>query len=288
MKSISKILLAIALLLSSLMCDAQIKNAKTETVKIYGNCDMCRSAIQKAGNLKKVATVTWNKDTKMAMLTYNPNKTNKDEILKRIALAGYDSDFFLAPDDAYNQLPGCCQYERVKKTAPKMEESKMKMDSTEHSMHSMESNTEKQEMNQLKFVFDNYFDLKDALVQTDGASASLKSKELLNAIKAIKMEDLSMDVHTVWMAVLKNLQEKAKNISDAKDVADQRNHFISLSKDIYSLMKVAKYEQTVYHQFCPMANGGKGANWLSKEKDIENPYYGSQMLSCGKTVETLK
>ena len=47
--------------------------------------------IEKAGNLKNVATLDWNKDTKMATLTYDAKKTNQDEILKRIALAGYDS-----------------------------------------------------------------------------------------------------------------------------------------------------------------------------------------------------
>lgn len=37
-----------------------------------------------------------------------------------------------------------------------------------------------------------------------------------------------------------------------------------------------------------MANDGKSANWLSKENPIKNPYYDSQMLTCGKTVETIK
>jgi hypothetical protein len=37
-----------------------------------------------------------------------------------------------------------------------------------------------------------------------------------------------------------------------------------------------------------MFNDGKGANWLSKENAIKNPYYGSSMLSCGKTTETIK
>jgi copper chaperone CopZ len=85
MKSI-KILMAITVLLSFTACNAQIKNAKTESVKIYGNCGMCETTIEKAGNKKKVAQVDWNKDTKMATLTYDPSKTNQDEILKRIAL----------------------------------------------------------------------------------------------------------------------------------------------------------------------------------------------------------
>ena len=105
MKSITKVLMAITVLLSATACNAQIKNAKTESVKIYGNCGMCETTIEKAGNLKKTAEVDWNKDTKMATITYDAKKTNQDEILKRIALSGYDSDKFLAPDDVYAKLP---------------------------------------------------------------------------------------------------------------------------------------------------------------------------------------
>jgi len=286
MKSISKILVALTLLLSFTACYAQIKNAKTETVKIYGNCDICKTSIEKAGNLKKVAEVSWNKDTKMASITYDAKKTNQDEILKRIALIGYDSDKFLAPDNAYAKLASCCQYERAKKTAAKTEKPTMKMDSTNHSAHKMPVETK--EVNLMTAVFDNYFAVKDALVQTDGAATSIKSAELLKAIKAVKMEKLPTDVHMVWMKVLKELQEDAEHIADTKDTSHQREHFMSLSKNIYALMKVSKYEQPVYYQFCPMANDGKGANWLSKENVVKNPYYGSQMLNCGKTVETIK
>lgn len=80
---------------------------------------MCKATIEKAGNVNKVASVEWNKDTKMATLTYDGNKTNQDEILKRIALAGYDSEKFLAPDDVYAKLPGCCQYDRELKPVAK-------------------------------------------------------------------------------------------------------------------------------------------------------------------------
>jgi copper chaperone CopZ len=90
MKSI-KILMAITVLLSFTACNAQIKNAKTESVKIYGNCGMCETTIEKAGNLKKIAKVDWNVDTKMATLTYDSKKINQDAILKRIALSGYDN-----------------------------------------------------------------------------------------------------------------------------------------------------------------------------------------------------
>lgn len=112
MKSILKIVLIVSLMLSATNTFAQIKNTKKETVTISGNCGMCKTTIEKAGNVKNVANVVWNKDTKTAVLTFDGEKTSKEEILKRIASAGYDNDKYYAPDDVYAKLPACCQYDR--------------------------------------------------------------------------------------------------------------------------------------------------------------------------------
>ena len=289
MNILNKITIMLCVASTSLTsCEAQVKNAKTETVKIYGNCGMCETTIEKAGNVKKIAKVDWDKDTKMATITYDSSKTNQDEILKRIALAGYDSDKFLAPDDVYNKLHGCCQYDRVKKT--EMAKTEVVED---HSMHNHNEITDKpteakQKVSQLKVVFDNYFSLKDALVKSDGKLASSIAKDLLTTINGVKMDKLSTEEHTVWMKVMKDLVFDTEHIEETKDAGHQRDHFTSLSKNMYSLIKVSKQEAPVYYQNCPMYNDGKGANWLSKESSIKNPYYGSQMLTCGKTVETIK
>lgn len=283
-------MVVICVLLST-TTDAQIKNATTETVKIYGNCGMCKTTIEKTGNIKKIAKVDWDQDTQMATLTYDSQKTNQDEILKRIALAGYDSDKFLAPDDVYSNLHGCCQYDRVAKV-PVKEEIEIEIATTEgnasHSNHSESANVVVENENQLKAVFENYFLVKDALIASDATKAASASNELLNSVYTIKMDKLEMDVHMVWMKVVNSIKEETKQIADNKDIKKQRQHFSNVSKDMYSLMKVTKYESPIYYQFCPMYNDGKGANWLSKENAVKNPYYGSMMLSCGKTVETIK
>lgn len=284
MNLISKISAATILLFSFSSSNAQIKNAKIENIKIYGNCEMCEKTIETAGNVKKVAKVDWNKDNQMATITYDSTKTNQDEILKRIALAGYDSDKFLAPADVYSKLAGCCQYERVNKTA--IASIKIVED---HSMHNQENVVEtKQEVNQLKIVFENYFTLKDAFVKSDGKLASTIAKDLLVNINAVKMDKLSSEEHTVWMKVLSSLKSDTEKISAATSVEKQRNAFMDLSANFYALLKVSKQEYAIYYQNCPMYNDGKGANWLSKENAVNNPYYGSQMLTCGKTVETIK
>jgi copper chaperone CopZ len=286
MKLISQLLVTITVLLSFTVCNAQIKNSVTETVKVYGNCGMCKSTIEKAGSLKNTAKIDWDADTQMATITYDSKKTDQDAILKRIALSGYDSEKFRAPDDVYNNLHGCCQYDREAKVPLKVD-SASEANKSEHSEMGMINNSSPTE-NQLKAVFTNYFAVKEALVKTDGNTASTKAKALLLAINGVKMETLATDEHTVWMKVVANLQEKTENIANTKDTKKQRDLFDTLSLNIYSLIKVSKQETPTYYQFCPMANNGKGANWLSKENAIKNPYYGSMMLSCGKVVETIK
>ena len=285
-------------MLSTLAFNAQTKNQKTETVKIYGNCGMCENTIEKAGNMKNQANVDWDKETKMATISFDSLKTSKEEILKRIALAGYDSDIFLAPNDTYSSLAGCCQYERAEKIAAKLDESKMDMvmdmdmvtnDHSEHSnnMTEMQDTSDSElakQTNPLSAVFHSYFALKDVLVKTDGATASTNAKKLLTAINDVKIDKLSMDVHMVWMKLVNDLKKDVQKISETQNIENQRTSFKSLSKNVYEILKLSKTSETIYYQYCPMQD----ANWLSKEETIKNPYYGSQMLSCGKTVETIE
>lgn len=262
---------------------AKIKNAKTEIITVYGNCGMCENNIETAGNLKKSVSVDWDKVTKLATITYDSKITNTDEILKRIALAGYDSDKFLAPDEVYENLHGCCQYDRIAK--PNTSETAA---SSMHQDHIETTNAVSTKEDQLKPVYDRYFELKDALVASDATVSSAKAAALSSAIAKVEMSKLNMDVHMVWMKVLEKIKADTQAISSTKDLAKQRKHFITLSNEMASLIQVSKYDVAVYIQFCPMANSGKGSTWLSIDNAIKNPYYGASMLSCGKVLETIK
>jgi periplasmic mercuric ion binding protein len=84
--------------------------AKTETIKVMGNCEMCKSRIEKAAKIDGVNKAEWNKDSKVLMLAYDPSVIKSDDILKRIAAAGHDTEKFKADSKAYNSLPSCCKY----------------------------------------------------------------------------------------------------------------------------------------------------------------------------------
>ena len=85
---------------------------KTETIKVSGNCGMCKTTIEKAA-AKAGATANWDEESKELKVSYAVNKTSSDKIQKQIAKSGYDTQGFKATDKAYDKLHGCCKYERM-------------------------------------------------------------------------------------------------------------------------------------------------------------------------------
>jgi len=114
MKIASQLLVVIALMLSPMLnsASAQIKNSQTASVKVYGNCGMCKKNIEAAANKKGAVKAKWDESTKMLSFTFDSKKTSAEEILQRVADAGYDNEKFSASASAYSKLHSCCQYER--------------------------------------------------------------------------------------------------------------------------------------------------------------------------------
>lgn len=85
------------------------------------------------------------------------------------------------------------------------------------------------------------------------------------------------------------LKKYATQIITAKDIEQQRSAYARLSDEFIALVKKAGVKNgELYRNHCPMAFDGKGASWLSPSKEIRNPYYGEEMLTCGSVEETIK
>lgn len=81
--------------------------------KVYGNCEMCRERIEKAAKtVKGVLKANWNVETKMMEVTVLDNSIKAGKVSAAIAAAGHDTEFEKAPESAYEELPGCCRYDR--------------------------------------------------------------------------------------------------------------------------------------------------------------------------------
>lgn len=89
---------------------------KTEKIKVYGNCGMCKSRIEKAAKaVKGVTKATWDDEDAMLTVTFDDTKTTTLLIEEAVAKVGHDTDNAKAADKTYNALPGCCQYDRPEK-----------------------------------------------------------------------------------------------------------------------------------------------------------------------------
>ena len=127
-----------------------------------------------------------------------------------------------------------------------------------------------------------YYGVKDALVATDAANTKTAATVLVSALSAVKTTKLSAADKKALAAAKAN----ALAISKTADIDAQREQFESLSTSMIALAKATKPAKA-YVQFCPMAADGKGAFWLSGQKEIKNPYYGSKMLKCGSVKEEI-
>ncbi|MBX2930349.1 MAG: TonB-dependent receptor [Chitinophagaceae bacterium] len=96
----------------SIAASAQRKNAKTETFKVFGKCEMCKERIEQTAFKAKASKANWDINTQMLTVSFDSLKTSVNKIKQRIADVGHDTEEFLAPDEVYEKLPSCCFYER--------------------------------------------------------------------------------------------------------------------------------------------------------------------------------
>ncbi|WP_298899611.1 efflux RND transporter periplasmic adaptor subunit [uncultured Psychroserpens sp.] len=142
---------------------------------------------------------------------------------------------------------------------------------------------------QLKVVYNDYINLKDALVKEDSKNTSVNATSLLNNLSKVDMKLLSENnAHTHWMSLVKEVKSSATSISKTSDIKVQRDHFKHLSSHLINVVQLFGVNEKVYVEFCPMADNNNGAYWLSKEEKVLNPYFGKAMLRCGSIKEIIE
>lgn len=79
---------------------------------VRGNCGMCKETIEEAANgVEGVGMADWDKAQKKIDVKFDKSKTNVMAIHKAIAASGYDTEKVAADNEAYKNLPECCQYD---------------------------------------------------------------------------------------------------------------------------------------------------------------------------------
>ena len=108
-------------------------------------------------------------------------------------------------------------------------------------------------------------------------------------LSKINMSIFTGESHTVWMKFSSNLKNTLQHVPHLSSIEEVREKFRQISITMIEMTNTFNpFDKTLYIQYCPMADNDKGADWLSLEKEIKNPYFGKSMLKCGEVKKEIK
>lgn len=140
----------------------------------------------------------------------------------------------------------------------------------------------------LTTITQQYMQLKDALVASNQEQTNNAAADMLASLKAWNGDGLTDEQKSFYDERKSQMQDNLQQIVQTTDLSSQRNYFARLSKHTAELVKgFGTGQGNVYYQYCPMAFDDKGGYWLSDSKEIRNPFYGEEMLTCGRVEQTL-
>lgn len=137
-----------------------------------------------------------------------------------------------------------------------------------------------------------YFKLKNALVASDSAQASTAALELATAADSLKVNEIKGDstgaIKLTAQDYSGTISGSAKALAGEKGLDPKRKEFKMIADALFTLFQTVRYdEQKIYWINCPMAFDNTGANWISEDSVVKNPYFGDKMLNCGTVEATL-
>ncbi|MFC4230342.1 DUF3347 domain-containing protein [Parasediminibacterium paludis] len=141
-------------------------------------------------------------------------------------------------------------------------------------------------------LMDDYFQLKDNFISEKDSAITTYAKAIIADVDSLNLKELKADTSVIGTAksFVIDISKEANGINSEKPTTldIKRQHFQILSDKLFDLARTVQYDnQKVYQDHCPMAFGEKGANWLSKSSEIENPYLPKKMLTCGEVTDSI-
>jgi Cu(I)/Ag(I) efflux system membrane fusion protein len=141
---------------------------------------------------------------------------------------------------------------------------------------------------QLDNVIDAYLSLKEALVVANEEATKKYSSQLMASLQKLDGNLLKGDAKAFWEEKKDFLMEHAKLCQEASSIAGKRENFIYLSQPLIKIVEVfGPGDETLYVDYCPMANDNKGAYWISEVEEIRNPFMPEDMLTCGEVKKKI-
>jgi Cu(I)/Ag(I) efflux system membrane fusion protein len=135
----------------------------------------------------------------------------------------------------------------------------------------------------------SYFSLQEALASDDFALAKKNAAAVGENFRSIDMAALTGEAHMAWMEQDTIFKSSTEALLAAQDIKALRAAFQPLSTAMTNSAKAFAPlgHEAVYELHCPMAFDFKGGTWLQKNEEVNNPYFGAEMLTCGSVKNEL-
>lgn len=141
---------------------------------------------------------------------------------------------------------------------------------------------------ELGAVVDKYLALHRALAVDALSEARKSAREIEHTTSAI-LPAAGSPFYNAWMPIARHIKALAAKLVQGASLGEQRVAFRDLSHQIATVLRVLgnPLNESLRLASCPMALGGKGAEWIQQAEKIENPYFGPAMHSCGEVHSTV-
>ena len=186
-------------------------------------------------------------------------------------------------------LISCNQKNKQEQNVNTVEETEVKAEETEAADEITEVSDTVKASVATEAIINGYLKIKNALANDKSKEATTAANDFVKAVLATNSEKIDSKLIDKYKTITESAKKQAGLIAtnDGK-IAQQRMYFAVLSKDITSLLATFGTNKKLYQDYCPMYNEGKNGYWISEIKEIRNPYYGSEMLSCGGMIKEIQ
>lgn len=235
----------------------------------------------------------------LAVLSVSCNQKNKETQAEKTAVTKTNSEVYacsMHPEIIGKKGAECsvCGMELTEKVAQKTTTKKEQtIDAESQTTEEPAAMLKTKNASQATFPTDpvviKYLKIKNALTKDDSKAAATAAKIIVATLNSTRSTSLDTKSKSKYNAMVTNAKSHAKQIADNDGKIDrQRAYFSLLSSDVYDLIKAFGTTETVYQDYCPMYEAGKTGYWISETTDVINPYFGAEMLNCGRRIALVK
>ncbi|MGB7324933.1 MAG: efflux RND transporter periplasmic adaptor subunit [Rubripirellula sp.] len=129
-------------------------------------------------------------------------------------------------------------------------------------------------------AYDAYFAIQQALA----ADQTPRATDVEALEQSLSRLSQSVDVPDAALSYLQAAKRTIQRFGGTLE--ESRQAFRPLSHALLHAATIVRGERTanrLVHMYCPMVPGG-GGDWMQAKGELINPYWGSEMLSCGEVV----